>query len=85
MRREGGPAFDWAQSFHDRVKAAILARDHDALIAPEGDDAALSMPTPEHYLPLLYALGAQREDEPVSFFTDRIDLASVSMLGVRFG
>ncbi|MBL8549277.1 MAG: 4,5-DOPA dioxygenase extradiol [Hyphomonadaceae bacterium] len=85
MRREGGPPFDWAQRFHDRVKSALEAHDDAFLAAPQGEDAALSIPTPEHYLPLLYVLGARGENEAPHFFTDRIDLASVSMLGVRFG
>jgi 4,5-DOPA dioxygenase extradiol len=80
-----GPAHDWAISFNDRVKAQIEAGDDPALLAPTGPDAALSIPTPEHYLPLLYALGARDKSETPRFFTDVIDLGSASMLGVRFG
>lgn len=88
MRREdGAPPYDWAERFNEDVKAAIVARNHDPLVNFEqlGEDAALSIPTPEHYLPLLYVLGAQGADEPVSFFNDRIDLGSISMTGVRLG
>jgi 4,5-DOPA dioxygenase extradiol len=83
----GGDPYPWAASFHDRVKALILAgedarlTDYPAL----GEEAMLSIPTPEHYLPLLYVLGARRADEPVAFFSDRIDLGSISMLGTIFG
>jgi 4,5-DOPA dioxygenase extradiol len=87
MRRDGVAPFDWAQRFHDFVKTAITNEDHAALTNYEalGEDAALSIPTPEHYLPLLYVLGARAPGEPASFFTDALDLGSVSMLGVRFG
>jgi 4,5-DOPA dioxygenase extradiol len=79
--------FDWGVRFLDRVKALIDARDHAALVAYEqlGADARRSVPTPDHYLPLLYVLGATRPDEPVSYFTDGFDGGSVSMTGVRIG
>lgn len=50
-----------------------------------GHDAQQSIPTPEHYLPLLYALGAAYDDESVSFFNDKIAFKSISMLGVSIG
>ena len=80
-----GPPYDWAVSFNDRVKHALETGDDTALTAPTGQDAANSIPTPEHYLPLLYVLGARDAGEKPSFFTDTIDMGSVSMLGVRFG
>jgi 4,5-DOPA dioxygenase extradiol len=85
--RPGAAPFDWAQRFHDEVKARVLAYEHGPLIEWEtlGRDAALSIPTPEHYLPLLYVLGAQAEDDPVTAFNDAIELGSVSMLGLKIG
>jgi 4,5-DOPA dioxygenase extradiol len=50
-----------------------------------GRDALLAAPTPEHYLPLLYVLGAQSPDDAVSFPTEGIDGGSISMLSVRVG
>jgi 4,5-DOPA dioxygenase extradiol len=50
-----------------------------------GEDARLSAPTPEHYLPLLYVLGAGFDDEPARVFTDVIAMASISMLGFVLG
>jgi 4,5-DOPA dioxygenase extradiol len=88
MRRDGSSEpFDWAVRFNDRVKAAVVAGDHAPLVDWEtlGDDARLSAPTPEHYLPLLYVLAQQEEDDEVAFFNDRIELGSISMLGVRIG
>ena len=87
QRGAGVTPYDWGVRFHDRVKAAICRRDHKSLLELEslGEDARLSNPTPEHYLPLLYVLGAQQEDDGVEFFNDAVDLASISMLGVRIG
>lgn len=88
MRRDGSNTpFEWASAFNDEVKRAIAQHDHASLLAWEtlGEAAALSIPTDEHWLPLLYVLGARGEDEEAGFFTDAIELGSVSMLGVGFG
>lgn len=88
MRRDGSDApFDWAARFNTRAKALIAAHDHGPLIdyLSLGEDARLSIPTPEHYLPLLYVLGMQGVDERAQFFTDRIELGSISMMGVLVG
>lgn len=81
------PVFDWAERFNAYAKAAITDGRWEALInyPALGDDARRSIPTPDHYLPLLYVLGAAYEDEPVSFFNDEIALSSISMLGVSIG
>jgi 4,5-DOPA dioxygenase extradiol len=83
----GGEPYPWASGFNDRVKALIEAAEDAALVdyPALGEEAALSIPTPEHYLPLLYVLGARAADEPVHFFSDRLDLGSISMLGAVFG
>ncbi len=85
----GRPAqpYDWALRFERTVRERLVAGDHAALIdyAALGNDALLSVPTPEHYLPLLYVLGASVPGEPVTFPTEGIDGGSVSMLAVRFG
>ena len=61
--------YDWAKRFEQRVKQLLLDRDHAPLLAPAtlGEDAALAIPTPDHYLPLLYILGAARPDDEISF------------------
>lgn len=85
----GRPAqpYDWALRFERTVRECLDAGDHAALIdySAMGDDALLSVPTPEHYLPLLYTLGASYPGEAVSFPAEGIDGGSVSMLAVRFG
>jgi 4,5-DOPA dioxygenase extradiol len=82
--QEGG--FDWAVE-SDRAMADLIgAADHNALVDYEKlPHARLAIPTEEHYLPLLYVLGAARAGEPVTFFNDRVTLGSVSMRGVRVG
>jgi 4,5-DOPA dioxygenase extradiol len=88
MRRTPDAApFDWAARFEDGVRKALVGRDHDALVDWErfGEDARLSVPTPEHYLPLLYVAGTQRESEKVSIAVDGIDLGSISMLTAVVG
>jgi 4,5-DOPA dioxygenase extradiol len=82
MRREGGQAFDWAVRFNERIREALATRDHHTLVDFEklGEDARLSVPTPEHYLPLLYIAGLQGADESMDFPVDGYDLGSISML-----
>jgi 4,5-DOPA dioxygenase extradiol len=84
---DGATPFDWAQRFEALVGRHLRHREWDPLVAPEGlgPDAGRSLPTPEHYLPLLYALGAAGPDDPVEVVTAGIDAASISMLSVRFG
>ena len=76
-----GSGFDWAVTANDRLKKFIADNDHDKLnhYSGLGREIALSVPTPEHYLPLLYILGLQAENEKVSFFNDKIVLGSMSM------
>lgn len=79
--------FDWALRFEEGARSLLLAREHNPLINYEtlGPDALLSIPTPEHYLPLLYVIALQAEGEPVSFPVEGIEGGSVSMLSVRLG
>jgi 4,5-DOPA dioxygenase extradiol len=84
-----GPAepYEWATRFQSDVQQAIASRRHDFLIDYEraGEAADLSIPTPEHYLPLLPLLGMHAVGEPVEFFNASIDAASVGMLGAVLG
>ena len=88
MRRDGtSDPYDWAIRFDAAIKDALRRGDHEALIAwaDMGEDARLSVPTDEHFLPLLYVAAQQEEGEPVRFFNEAIDLGSVSMTGVVIG
>lgn len=79
-----GSGYPWAVQFNDTIREALARGDHRAAIDYEqaGDAARLSVPTPEHYLPLLYVLGAGGTAARVSFPTDGIELGSISMLSV---
>jgi len=85
--KEDCPPFDWATRFEQRVKDLLIKQDDSLLVDYKrlGEDARLSIPTPEHYLPLLYVLGARRPDETISFPTNGIDGGSVSMLAMQWG
>ncbi|MBB6093612.1 4,5-DOPA dioxygenase extradiol [Povalibacter uvarum] len=74
----------WATTFNDGIREALARGDHQFAIDYEqlGEDARLAVPTPEHYLPLLYVLGAGGAQSEVSFPTDGIELGSISMLTV---
>lgn len=79
--------FDWAVRFEERARELMLKGDDRSLIAYEklGRDALLSVPTPDHYLPLLYVLGLRKEDEQISFPVLGVDGGSISMLAVQIG
>lgn len=79
--------YDWAIAFESRLRALIGTRDFRQVAAYEqfGREAALAVPTAEHFVPLLYVLPQWREDEPVTFPVEGFDGGSVSMLGIRFG
>ena len=64
---------------------AVSVQARASVNAEIGRDAALSAPTPDHYLPLLYVLGARRAGEKAAFPIEGIDGGSVSMLTVRLG
>jgi len=85
--RDGVNAYDWAVRFEERVRELLLEGNDAPLVAYEGlgRDAMLSVPTPDHYLPLLYVLGLRRNDDPISFPVEGVDGGSVSMLSVRIG
>lgn len=85
--RHAAAPFEWAVRFEDKARELLLAGDDDPLIAYEtlGRDAALSIPTPDHYLPLLYVIALRREGDPIRFPVEGFDGGSVSMLAVRVG
>ncbi len=85
--RSNSAAFDWASGFERQARELIIANDVGPLIDYEslGPDARLSIPTPEHYLPLLYVLGSQSDSDVVSFPIEGIEGRSISMLAVQVG
>jgi 4,5-DOPA dioxygenase extradiol len=85
--RHPAEPYDWALRFEAKARELIVAGNHEPLIHYEslGKDALLSVPTPDHYLPLLYILGASVSGERATFSVEGIDGGSVSMLTVQFG
>ncbi|GAA0887294.1 4,5-DOPA dioxygenase extradiol [Rhodanobacter soli] len=85
--RHPAEPFDWALRFEAKARELMLQGDHQALVNYEslGADAELSVPTPDHYLPLLYVLGASDENDAVTFPAEGMDGGSISMLSVQFG
>jgi 4,5-DOPA dioxygenase extradiol len=79
--------FDWAVRFETEARRLLDSRRHGPLIDYEelGQDALLSVPTPEHYLPLLYVIGTQSEEDAVTYPIEGGDGGSISMLTVRVG
>ena len=79
--------FDWAVRFENRARALLLAGDDKTLVdaGKLGPDAALAIPTPDHYLPLLYVLGTRQPNDKVSFPVEGFDGGSMSMLSVQLG
>jgi 4,5-DOPA dioxygenase extradiol len=79
--------YDWAVRFERTARELMLAGDLKPLIEYDtlGKDAALSVPTPDHYLPLLYVLGAAQRGERIHFPVEGVDGGSISMLAVEIG
>jgi len=78
--------FDWADSFDGSVRNAILdGRARDALDWASLPGARLAVPTREHFVPLLTALGAAGEQDRIAVFNDYRELGSMSMTSYRFG
>lgn len=79
--------FDWAIRFETEARGLLLAGDHGPLVNYEalGKEALLSVPTPDHYLPLLYVIGTRQRDDAITFPVEGVDGGSISMLTVRVG
>jgi 4,5-DOPA dioxygenase extradiol len=82
-----GGGYDWAYQMNDKFRELIMKGDHQPLIRYEslGSEAKLAIPTPEHYLPLLYTLGLQDRKDEVSLFNDKAIGGSLTMTSVRIG
>ena len=82
-----GAGYDWAYAFRDHINHAMTTKNDDDLVHYEqfGEGAALSVPTPDHYLPLLYVMALRESDEKVAFFNDNLIAGSLSMTSVLVG
>ena len=80
-------AYDWALEASEKMKSCIKSGDHKTLINfdAQGNAFKLSIPTPEHYLPLLYILSLQQKNEPVELFNDKPLAGSLFMTSLKIG
>lgn len=86
--RQPEQGLSWANEANEIFKNLISAGEHDKLIQYENlgsREIALAVPTPEHYLPLLYTLALKNEDDLIEIFNDGVDLGSISMTSVKIG
>ena len=79
-------AYDWATKMNDKFKELIQSGDHQPLInySTLGKEALMAIPTPEHYLPLMYTLGLKGKNDNISFFNDKTVGGSLTMTSVKF-
>ena len=82
-----GFAFDWAIEANEKMKQCILNHHHQELIqyTSQGKAFQAAIPTPEHFLPLLYTLALSGEDEPIRIFNDKAMGGSLTMTSVHIG
>jgi 4,5-DOPA dioxygenase extradiol len=85
--RHPSDPYDWAVRFESAAKDIMLAGQYKPLVDYDtlGRDAALSIPTPDHYLPLLYVLATRQNNESLRFPVEGVDGGSISMLSVQIG
>jgi len=78
-------AFDWNLEVSEKLKKFITNKDHQSLINYKslGKSFDLAIPTPEHYLPLLYVLALQENDEKINFFNDKAVAGSLTMTSLK--
>lgn len=79
--------YDWAIQANDKFKTLIESGDFKSLTnyTNLGREVQLAVPTPDHYLPLLYSLALKGNDEPLSFFNDKPVMGSLTMTSVKIG
>ena len=77
--------FDWAINANETFKHLILDNNHQDLINYQtlGIEVQMAVPTPDHYLPLLYTLALKEENESIEFFNDKPVMGSLSMTSVK--
>lgn len=80
-------AYDWAQEASEKMRGFILSNNHKPLIdySQQGSPFQLAIPTPEHFLPLLYTLALKEEKEEVTLFNDKAVAGSLTMTSVKIG
>jgi 4,5-DOPA dioxygenase extradiol len=84
---EPGFGYEWAVEANEKIKKCILSNDHKTLInyKSQGRELNLAIPTPDHFLPLLYSLALKEENEIVNVFNDMAVGGSLSMTSIKIG
>jgi 4,5-DOPA dioxygenase extradiol len=79
--------FDWALQANDIFKRLIIEDNHKELIhyTGLGREVMMAVPSPDHFLPLLYTLALKDKNDSVSFFNDKAVLGSLTMTSVKIG
>jgi len=79
--------YDWALQANETFKNLILEKNHQALCnyITLGKEVQMAIPSPDHFLPLLYVLALQKENEAISFFNDKAVMGSLTMTSVKIG
>jgi 4,5-DOPA dioxygenase extradiol len=82
---EPGYGYDWALEAGDKMKKYILDGDFGQLVnyRKQGREFNLAIPTPDHFLPLLYALALKEENESVTIFNDKAVMGSLTMTSLK--
>lgn len=82
-----GFGYDWAIELNEVLKKHIIQQNHKTLIDYEsmGKAALLAIPTPDHYIPMIYNLALQSDKDDISFFNDRLVAGSLNMTSFRIG
>lgn len=79
--------YDWAIEANNGFKSMIINEDYNNLVKINDLSSAfqLAVPTPDHYIPLLYTLGLKEKDEPIVFYNDAVVMGSLSMTSLKIG
>lgn len=82
-----GYGFDWALEAKDKIRNLIISGDHKSLIGYKqlGREVNLAVPTPDHFLPLLYTLALKENNDQVTFHNDKTVAGSLSMTCLKIG
>lgn len=77
--------YDWAEELNERFLKIIEQKEHSTLFSIQnfGEAGKLAVPTPDHYYPLLYALGLQDSKDEVEIFNNKLVGGSISMTSLK--
>jgi 4,5-DOPA dioxygenase extradiol len=81
------PVYGWAREADETIRSCLVERKHEPLLEIEtfGRALELAVPTLDHYLPMIYSIALQEDDEPLSFTFEGFQNGSISMRCFRIG